>query len=192
MTRHPTAWLVSFFFGIQGLGFYAFITWYPTVLVRRGMADAAAGAQLSLALACGAVAALVVPQLAGRLRVAPFIVATAALIVTGTLGVLFGPDVWVALFSACIGVGQGGTLPLSLSLVSSRSADAHAATGVSALLNVVGYLLAALGPVLGSVVYRAAGTWDAVLVLVAAVAAVQGVLGVVAHRAPLVDVTGPD
>ncbi len=192
VTRHPTAWLVSFFFGIQGLGFYAFITWYPTVLVRRGMADAAAGAQLSLALACGAVAALVVPQLARRLRVAPFIVATAALIVTGTLGVLFGPDVWVALFSVCIGVGQGGTLPLSLSLVSSRSADAHAATGVSALLNVVGYLLAALGPVLGSVVYRAAGTWDAVLVLVAAVAAVQGVLGVVAHRAPLVDVAGPD
>ena len=57
---------------------------------------------------------------------------------------------------------------------------------------VVGYLLAALVPVLGSVVYRAAGTWDAELVLVAAVAAVQGVLGVVAHRAPLVDVAGPD
>lgn len=78
--HHPTAWLVAVFFGIQGLGFYAFVTWYPTVLVRRGMDDALAGGQLSLALASGAVAAFVVPQLARRWGVAPFIVATATLI----------------------------------------------------------------------------------------------------------------
>lgn len=190
VTRHLTAWLVAAFFGIQGLGFYAFVTWYPTVLVRRGVDDALAGGQLSLSLGCGAVAALVVPQLARKFGVGTFIVATAALIALGALGVLWGPLAWMSVFSVCIGVGQGGTLPLSLSLVSSRSADAHAATGVSALLNVVGYLLAALGPVLGSVAYRAAGTWDAVLVLIAGMAAVQAALGVVAHRAPVVRVSG--
>lgn len=191
VTRHLTAWLVSLFFGIQGLGFYAFVTWYPTVLVRRGMADALAGGQLSLSLGCGAIAALVVPQLARRLGVGRFIVVTAALIGIGALGVLLGPTGWVAVFSVCIGVGQGGTLPLSLSLVSSRSADTAAATGVSALLNVVGYLLAALGPVLGSVVFRLSGTWDSVLVLLVVMTVVQGVLGIVAHRAPPVEVGPP-
>ena len=66
--RDPLAWSVSGFMGLQSFGFYALLSWLPTIFPIHGMSAAHAGWLLSYPSFFGMLAALMAPSLERRLR----------------------------------------------------------------------------------------------------------------------------
>jgi MFS transporter, CP family, cyanate transporter len=183
LLRDPLAWQVTAFMGLQSLGFYATLTWLPSVYTDRGYPPESAGLLLSICTAVSAPVSLVVPTLAARARdQRGLAVASSLLPAAGFAGILVAP-IWGAyLWALLLGVGQGALFALALTFVVLRSASSATAARLSAMSQSAGYLIAAGGPVLVGLVRDAAG-WSAAIGLLLALLVPQLLAGVGAGRA---------
>ncbi|UFS98482.1 MFS transporter [Nocardia huaxiensis] len=178
LRRSPTAWAITGFMGIQSLLAYSIISWLPTLYRERGIAAEQAGLVSTAVSVAGIGTALVVPALATRLRAqSGAALAMVALSVIGLTGVLAGGAHGALAWAVLLGLGQGGQLSLALTLINLRAASAVRATGLSAMAQSIGYLIAASGPVLTGALRAATGSWSvpvAVLLLLMVPLAVCG------------------
>jgi len=85
---------------------------------------------------------------------------------------------WVSL----LGLGQGASISLALTLFAPRTADAKDAAALSGMAQSVGYLLAAAGPFLFGVRHDLTRSWSPPLALLFAVAVGMLLVGVAAGR----------
>lgn len=181
--RDDTAWLITLMMGCQGLLFYAVLAWVPEIAADSGLGDGAAGVMLALAMLLGVPTSLAVPVLAARRDdQRPLVAAAAALWIAGLGGLLAVPATATALWMVLIGLGQGAGFSLTMALVVLRAPDAAHAGALSAMVQSVGYVLAAAGPFVVGLVHDATGSWEASLAFMLAVAAGLLVSGLGAAR----------
>ena len=83
----------------------------------------------------------------------------------GLFGCVFGPLPLALLSAIILGVGQGASFALALTLIVLRSPDARTAGQLSSMAQGVGYCLAATGPLLVGVLHGWTGSWSALAVL---------------------------
>lgn len=160
--RSPVAWSVTGFMGLQSLLAYSMIAWLPTMYRDRGLTAENAGLLLTALSISSIATALTIPVVAARLRRQSVLaVVVVALSVAGLVGVLVG-GVGMAVVSAILlGLGQGGQLSLALTLINLRAPTAATATSLSTMVQSIGYLIAALGPVIVGAIHGATGSWTA-------------------------------
>ena len=161
--RTPMTWLLAAGFAAQSFGFYAMVAWMPTMygeVYQLGIAGG--GVYASLFQLMGVAGALLVPLL-GRMRAAwvqPVVVGLLWLALP--LGLLLAPGsfgVWTALG----GIAQGGGLVVILALVVRFSRSDREATQMSAIVQALGYVVAATAPSLLGALHEATGGWTAPL-----------------------------
>ncbi|TXI12605.1 MAG: MFS transporter [Rhizobium sp.] len=174
----PIAWQVTLFMGLQSALAYCVFGWLVPILRERGLDGVTAGAIVSVSVMVQAAACLVAPHIAVRGRDQRFInVALCAIAVIALLGLLFAP-LWMVWFWAVLqGIGQGGLIAVALTVIVLRSPDAHVAAHLSGMAQFVGYLLAAIGPLVVGMIHGWAGNfaWSSVLfVLLGLGAAING------------------
>lgn len=158
--RSPTAWAVTGFMGIQSLLAYSLIAWLPTIYRERGLGAGQAGLVLTVLSVSSIGTALFVPIFATRLRTqSGLALAVVASSVLGLAGVLAGGAHGAPGWAVLLGLGQGGQLALALTLINLRAASAVRATGLSAMAQSLGYLVAATGPLLTGALRAASGSW---------------------------------
>jgi len=156
--RSGTAWRMSLFMGGQSLMYYTAMTWLPPLYVSEGWSARDAGLALAAFSLAQLVTSLSVPALSDRhgdRRPWIALCGTSASLTLLVLGVDPGAAGWVC--AATLGVGIGGQFSLALSVlvdVAPTSADAARLSGMAFL---VGYLLAATGPVLAGVLHDVSG-----------------------------------
>jgi CP family cyanate transporter-like MFS transporter len=156
------AWQVTLFMGLQSALAYCVFGWLAPILRDRGMSDVSAGALVSVSIIAQVVAALVTPVLATRGRdQRPAIVICMVLNMAGLLGCVLGPLSAALLWASILGLGQGASFALALTLIVLRSADARTAGQLSSMAQGVGYCLAATGPLLVGVLHSWTGNWSA-------------------------------
>lgn len=177
------AWLLTGVFACQSTLFYATVTWMPDLLQDGGMSHARAGAMLAIAMLLGIPSGLLAPVLAGRMRDQRAILAGAvALWVVGLSGLLVAPIGPAPLWMVVLGLAQGASFSLAMTLVVLRAPDQERATALSGMVQAVGYLLAAAGPLALGALHDATGGWDAVLVAMLVLAAGMLACGLGAAR----------
>ncbi|MFE2379699.1 CynX/NimT family MFS transporter [Streptomyces sp. NPDC059398] len=181
--RSALAWQVTLFMGLQSLWSYVLIAWMPTIFTDHGMSRSAAGVIFAFNNLIQVAGAFGVPLLAGRMRSQrPLIVLVTSMVAVGYAGLMVAPVSGAWLWSAVLGVGQGGAVGLALTLIVLRSGDAQTAARLSGMAQTVGYLLAAVGPLTAGAVYQATGSWTLPIALVLGVCAVALVVGLFAAR----------
>ena len=137
--RSGLAWQVAGYFGLQSSAFYVLLTWLPTVEQDLGVSDVRAGLHLSVFLAVGIVANLVVPRLLGVGGDQRFVAVLApGCIAVGMVGIQLAP-VLMPLWVAAAGLGAGAAMVLSLSMLSLRSAEATVASRLSSMVQASAY-----------------------------------------------------
>ncbi len=176
--RNRLAWHVTLFMGLQSALAYCVFGWLVPILRERGLDGVTAGAIVSVSVMMQAAACLVAPHIAVRGRDQRAVnVALSALAVVALLGLLFAP-LWSVWFWAVLqGIGQGGLIAVALTVIVLRARDAHVAAQLSSMAQCVGYLLAAIGPLVVGLIHGWTGSfaWSAVLfVLLGAGTAVNG------------------
>ncbi|MER5257262.1 MFS transporter [Streptomyces sp. NPDC002855] len=183
LAHDRTAWAVTVFMGTQSLGYYALLSWIPSLLQDSGMSAGQAGWMLSFSTFPGVVASLLTPALArrpaGRF---PAVIATVVLCGAAYVGLATTPVSLAYLWMVLLGLGQGAAISLALSLIVWCAPDAAHASALSTLAQGTGYLVAALGPFGLGAIHSLTGGWTAPMVVLGAVLAVQLVAGLLASR----------
>lgn len=178
----PTAWVVTAFMGLQSTCFYILITWLPTISTAAGFSPERGGLHVFGLQLTGIVAGLAIPRLMRRAdsQVAAAVTAS-ALVVIGALGLLLLPGL-SAWWAVVVGAGTGSSLVVALSLISLRGRTQAETTQLSGMSQSIGYLVAAVGPVVAGLLAERTGGWQAPLVLLVVVASAQTLVAVVAGR----------
>ncbi len=171
------------YLALQSFQFYSYAAWLPTLLGDEGISASTAGYMLMLTNLTGAAGALVLPSFIKRLRTQRMpVVAVASFYFVSLLGLLIAPDagawVWVCLY----GVAQGSGFSLALTLMVLRSPDSAVAARLSGVAQLIGYLVAATGPVLLGFVHDLTGGWEWPIVVLLVLLAPMLWLGLGAGR----------
>lgn len=181
--RSALAWQVTLFMGLQSLWSYVLIAWMPTIFTDHGMSRSTAGVVFAFNNLIQIAGAFGVPLLAGRMRSQrPLVVVVTTMVAAGYAGLMTAPVSGAWIWSAVLGVGQGGAVGLALTLIVLRSGDAVTAARLSGMAQTVGYLLAAAGPLAAGAVYEATGNWTLPIALMLGVCAAALVVGLFAAR----------
>ena len=163
--RDRLAWQVTFFMGLQSALAYIVMGWLAPILRERGLGSETAGYVVSLSVMTQVVTCLVVPALAVRLRNQRGLAVVLALLTVGAmLAMLFAPlggvfGVWA--WAVLLGIAQGGTFALALTMIVLRSPDSHVAAHLSGMAQGVGYMVAAFGPLVAGLLHGWTGSFRA-------------------------------
>lgn len=164
--RDRLAWHITLFMGFQSALAYCVFGWLVPILRERGLEGVTAGAVVSVSVMVQAGACLIAPHLAVRGRDQRLIsISLCAVAVVALLGMLFAPLSTIWFWAVLQGIGQGGLIAVALTIIVLRSGDSHVAAHLSGMAQCVGYLLAAVGPLLVGVIRSWTGSFSATAVL---------------------------
>lgn len=176
------AWQVTIFMGLQSTLFYVFLTWLPSIEKTAGIDQLTAGLHLFVMQIVGIAGNVVMAALIHRFASQSFLaIAVTGIIFIAIAGLLLQPNlalVWVALF----GLGGGGSIVLSLSLFGLRTSHHGQAAALSGMAQCLGYVLAALGPIMIGVIHDATKGWTIPLSILLGLLLIQAVFGGLAGR----------
>ncbi len=182
LARTPLAWALAAFFGLQSLQAYAAFGWLPQVYRDAGFSASTAGVLLGVVAATGIPVSFVLPRLAAKLTSqAPLVVGLSTSYLVGYAGLLLWPVQGAWLEALALGLGQG-LFPLILTLISLRARTSEGTAALSGFTQSVGYLIAAVGPLLTGTLYGATGGWTVPLVMLSALVVLQCASGLLVSR----------
>ncbi|RDI08831.1 CynX/NimT family MFS transporter [Pseudomonas brassicacearum] len=162
LLRDPLAWQVTLYMGLQSSLAYIVFGWLPSILIGRGLTPTQAGLVLSGSVIVQLISSLAAPWLATRGKDQRLAIVIVMLMVLGGLfGCLYAPLDGLWGWAILLGLGQGGSFSLALTLIVLRSRDAHVAANLSSMAQGFGYTLASLGPFAVGVVHDLTGGWNA-------------------------------
>lgn len=184
------AWQLTIYMGAQSALAYCVFGWLPTILIDRGMQPLAAGFVLSVSITVQIVTALGGPWLAARGRdQRAAIVFMLGMTLAGLIGCIYAPldSIWP--WAILLGLGQGGSFSVALTLIVLRAPNAHVAASLSGMAQGFGYSMAALGPLAVGVLHDLSHDWNTVAVFLVATLIVSLIAGMGAGRNLFVDAT---
>lgn len=182
--KSPLAWQVAFFMGLQSSLFYVTVSWLPEILHYNGMDVTTAGWMLSYTQLIGMPVSFIVPVIAGRLksqRSLVLILGISALL--GISGLLVSSTFyWLMVSITFLGLTVGGWFALALTFLAIRAKDGRSAGELSGMAQSIGYLLAAMGPVLIGFLHDMTNDWTVPLVVLLGITIVVILFGLGAGR----------
>lgn len=147
LARVPRTWLLMACFGLVNGGYASVVAWLALFYQDHGWTGAASGGLLAIVAASQAVAALLLPMLAGRRPDRrPWLWLTLAMQAAGFAALIVVPETAPVLWSILLGAGLGGCFALSMVVALDHLPDPAEAGALSALMQGGGFLIAAVPP----------------------------------------------
>lgn len=167
--RRGVVWGLIVYFGLQSIVYYGLISWMADAFQERGWTAASAGVLLAIMTGTSVVGGLVLPWLAdrgGSRRM--WLLLTSSALLVATIGIAAVPEAGYA-SAVLAGVSLGALFPLILTLPLDVAHEPAEVGAVAALMLGVGYIIAAIGPILLGAVRDATGSFGASLWVLVAV-----------------------
>jgi CP family cyanate transporter-like MFS transporter len=173
------AWRVTLYMGSQSLLYYAALTWLSPLYLDAGWSAGRAGLLLGVFSLTQVFSALAVPALAERTGDhRPWLALCVGTVTVMLAAFGLAPTAAPWLWAALAGLGVGGMFALALALLVNVASTPAAAASLSGMALLVGYLLAATGPVLAGALYDAAGSYRVPFLALAGIGVACLALGV--------------
>lgn len=175
--RDPLSWQVTGYMGLQSALAYVVMSWLAPILRERGLDAQTAGYVVSVAVMTQLITCLAVPLAAVKCRnQIGLAVAMSVLTIVALMGCLFAPinafgGLWP--WAVLLGIAQGGSFSLALTLIVLRARDSHVAAQLSGMAQGIGYLIAAFGPLLVGLLRGWTGNFDSSAFLFVAIGLVM-------------------
>lgn len=183
MLRSPLAWKITVFMGAQSLIFYTLITWLPTILTANGYDIHLAGWGVFIFQFASIPFTFIIPVIADRMKNQVMLAfVCSGLILAGIIGLLAGLSELSMLWVVFLGIGNGSAFSLSMMFFTLRTKDGYEAAELSGMAQSLGYLLAAVGPVLVGGLQDITGSWTLPLSMMALFAIVMLIMGVASGK----------
>ncbi|ETT87432.1 MFS transporter [Viridibacillus sp. FSL R5-0477] len=164
--KSPLTWTVTLAMGFQSLIFYTTAAWIPEMLQSQGMSANTAGWMFSFMQFSQLPATFMIPIIAGRRKdQRPLVIVFGVLYLVGFGGILAGWTSLTVLWMILLGLAGGASFSLAMMYFSLRTRTAHEAAELSGTAQSLGYLLAAIGPVLFGYVHDITNSWTTAIIL---------------------------
>ncbi len=172
--RSATTWLLAGYLALQSLSFYSQIAWISPSYESHGWSARDAGLLLSLWSITQLVTGFAGPALADRVRDRrPLVAAAVASNIAGLVGLVLAPTAAPVLWIVLLALGQGGGFALGLVKLVDYAPSPAASARLSALVFLVSYSTASLGPLVFGAVHDATDGFTAPFAVLLGVAVVQ-------------------
>lgn len=166
MWKSPLAWAVAGAMGFQSFLFYCSSAWLPEIFVSQGLDATAAGWMVSVMQFAQIPMTFVIPIIAGKLvSQRPIVNFFTICYLIGFTGVWMEWTSLAILWMIFLGFAGGASFGLVLMLFSLRTETAYDAAELSGFAQSIGYLVAAVGPVLFGYVHDLTNSWSMPLLL---------------------------
>ncbi|NML32913.1 cyanate transporter [Paraburkholderia antibiotica] len=166
--RTRRAWTLGLYFGIVNGGYTSLVAWLPAFYQQRGASVAASGSLLAAMTVFQAASALLLPLAAASFRDRrPWLLLGLAAQLAGVLGLIALPDAAPLLWVGAAGAGLGGVFSLTLVTAMDHSADHRIAGQLVAFTQGVGFIVAAIAPLVAGIVRGWSGGFVAAWVMLA-------------------------
>lgn len=180
--RRALPWLIGLAFGAHTAIFYGFAAWLPRYLGdAAAMSVTAAGYAASLFQILGLAGSFGVPILMtarGVSRFVPLLSVSLAWLVM-PIGLLLVPQWWL-LWLVFGGYASGGGFAVIFTLIMERAVGQDDNRRITAFVQGVGYLIAAVSPTVLGYALQTSGSWTAGFLFLAALAVINAGCGVAA------------
>ncbi|WP_210480801.1 CynX/NimT family MFS transporter [Naasia sp. SYSU D00948] len=178
--RRPLAWLLALAFAGQATSYYGITAWLPSLLAdERGFTASEAGVSSSFFQMFAVLGAIGMPLLVMRIPAWAAISLVGALWCSLPIGLLLAPELFL-LFCALGGVAQGAGFTAVFTVIAATAGNARQTAALSAFVQGVGYVAAALSPPALGLAHDLTGGWTAPLLIVVGTTLCFGVFGVAA------------
>ncbi|HJE85985.1 MAG TPA: MFS transporter [Levilactobacillus hammesii] len=183
--HQPLGWLITLFFGLQSLVYYAIITWLPSILAVHGVSTLTSSNLLTLLQISGLPLSFMVPLLFNKRH------GVTLLLSIMTLGYVVAPLTWLIdtqsvpfLTVVCLvtGLGSGVAFNLAIMFFTEKTTNPYQTAAISGMAQSAGYLLAAVGPILFGYLQQFSHSWVPVIWLLAFFAAALTITGFIVHH----------
>lgn len=187
LLRSPTAIALTVMFALQSLNAYTQFGMLPQILTDAGISAARAGVLVAVIAGWGLVGGLVMPTVIARERGLPWIVGAFGLLTAGGyVGLLLAPGISPLLWACVLGLG-GFAFPTAIALLPARTRSPLVTARLSGMVQPIGYLLAALGPITAGALLGVTGSSAVVLWFLVGTGLLLSVAGFRAGLPRLVD-----
>ncbi|WP_256330511.1 cyanate transporter [Variovorax sp. YR216] len=169
--RNPRAWMLACYFGLINGGYTSLVAWLPQFYAAKGWDAAHTGSMLTWMTGAQLVSALVVPVLARRHRdVRPWLIAMLVLQIAGFAALALDAPMAVTVVGV-LGLGLGGAFALCMALALDHLPHPEQAGALAAFMQGVGFMVAALSPLVTGWMREHAGGFEAAWAYLGVVAA---------------------
>jgi CP family cyanate transporter-like MFS transporter len=166
--RRRRAWTLGLHFGLVNGGYTTLVAWLPAYYQQQGASVAQSGALLATMTLFQAAAAVLLPLAAAPFRDRrPWLVLGLAAQLAGIAGLALWPLGAPLLWVASAGAGLGGTFALTLVTALDHAEAPRLAARIAAFMQGVGFVIAAIAPLVAGVLREATGTFRAAWLLLA-------------------------
>ena len=161
------SWYITLFMGFQSMVFYFTVSWFATILQSYGFSPAQSGIYNMLMMLCGLPGSFIMPIVASRTKHQSFWGALIGfLYALGMISLLFAYNpVGLVITIITNGFGSGAAIAFCMVLIGLHTKDSRDASSLSALSQGVGYIFAAVAPVLMGTIFDATGSWTVPLIV---------------------------
>lgn len=159
--KSPVTWAVTGAMGLQSLLFYTTAAWIPEIYIAQGVAADRAGWMFSIMQISQVPMALVVPIIASKMTSQrPLVLMFTAFYIIGFTGVVMEWTSFAVLWMILLGLAGGASFALAMMFFTLRTRTAFEAADLSGFAQSLGYLLAAVGPILFGYLHDLFGGWN--------------------------------
>ncbi|GEK34605.1 CynX/NimT family MFS transporter [Kurthia sibirica] len=181
--RSPIAWQVTIYMGLQSFMFYVSVAWLPEILISRGLSNETAGWALTVLQVALLPLTFIIPIIAGKMRDQRILVLIGGFsMLIGLFGLLVSNASTVFLWVIFLGIGIGCAFGLAMMFFGLRTRNATQAAQLSAMAQSIGYLLAAVGPIVFGFLFDTLHNWIIPIYLLIGAAVVLIVVGLGAAK----------
>lgn len=186
--RSRTAISLVLGFGLQSLNAYVQFAFLPQILMNSGYSASFASLMAALVNLWAVVGGLVIPFMIDTVGThIPWLAAFLGLLTfCGWIGLAAFPGSYALIWVSLLAIG-GFTFPLILALIPARSRDAAVTADLSALVQLIGYIIAAVGPIGFGLLLQSLGNQTIPLIAMSVTGLLMGVATFVGAGTGMID-----
>ncbi len=159
--KSPVTWAVAGAMGFQSLLFYTTAAWIPEIYISQGLAAVRAGWMFSIMQFSQVPMALAVPIIGSKMTSQrPLVLMFTVFYFIGFIGVVMEWTSFAVLWVVLLGLAGGASFALAMMFFTLRTRTAFEAADLSGFAQSLGYLLAAIGPMLFGYLHDLFGGWN--------------------------------
>nr|WP_231630207.1 MFS transporter [Lysinibacillus sp. ZYM-1] len=159
--KSPVTWAVTGAMGLQSLLFYTTAAWIPEIYIAQGLAPDKAGWMFSIMQFSQVPMALAVPIIASKMTSQrPLVIMFTSFYLVGFVGVVMEWTTLGILWMILLGLAGGASFSLAMMFFTLRTRTAFEAADLSGFAQSLGYLFAAIGPILFGYLHDLFGSWN--------------------------------
>ncbi len=172
---------IALYMGLQSLVFYSMLTWYPTIATAMYELPFKSGLLITIMQIVSLAPTFLVPVLSQKANLKVMSSVLAFLFVPGILLAGFGGTYPLLLLGTVVcGFSLGGSFSMAITFCAVNGRTARDTAALTSFGQLIGYILAASGPVCIGLFFDLFGSWGFSLVLMAVLSIIMGLVGLVA------------